>query len=414
MAAESSYDEAAMIELHYDCLVPPRIAFGWGRRAEVGQWAKSLGSRAFILHGSRTLEQSGALDEIGAKLAAEGVEPVFVGGVRHEPVVSDVDRVVAQLRELGAGTGDGRTGARDLVIAVGGGSAIDLAKAACALAVDDQSPTVVDYLEGVGRGLTIDKPPLPQLAMPTTSGTGAEATKNAVISSYDPLFKKSLRSDLMVPRIVLADPELTVSVSPRTTAHTGMDAVTQLIESYVSGRARPIPQALCLQGLALAMGGDEPALVQAFRDGTNRPAREAMAHAALLSGIALANSGLGFAHGVAPALGVHCRVPHGLACAAMLAPSIRVNREVRRTEYARLAEAVYGRSFPSEDAAVDALLDRVDSVARELEIPTRLSELGVDRDRIPAIVASSRGNSMSANPREVTDEELTRILEDLS
>jgi alcohol dehydrogenase class IV len=314
--------------------------------------------------------------------------------------VADVDRTALSLRDRGAGEGD-------LVLAVGGGSAIDLAKAAAAMATNRGSPTVKDYLEGVGSGLQLEADPLPLMVMPTTSGTGSEATKNAVISSYDPPFKKSLRSDRMVPRVVLIDPELSVSVPGPTTAATGMDAITQLIESYVTRRASPIPQAIALQGLALAT----PSIVRAVRDGTDREARERMAHAALLSGMALANSGLGMAHGVAAALGIHARVAHGLACAVMLPQTLRVNREVRRAELARLGEAACGRTFASEDDGAKALIDKVEELCAAVSIPRRLGDLGVRREQIPAIVKSSRGNSMSGNPREVPDEELTAILE---
>ena len=304
----------------------PRVVFGWGRRREAGRLAATLGRRAIVVCGSRTLEASGALAEIRAALREADVESELLGTVSREPLVDDVDATVSALLDTGVREGD-------FVLAVGGGSAIDLAKAVAALATNRRGESVRDYLEGVGRGVTIDRPPLPVMALPTTAGTGSEATKNAVVSSLDPPFKKSLRADLMLPRAVLIDPELHVSVPPRVTAHTGMDAVTQLIESYVSRRARPIPQALCLQGLEGAL----PALVEAVRDGASRPARERLAHAALLSGMALANSGLGLAHGVAAALGVHCDVPHGLACAVMLPAAMRVNREVGAADLARLA-----------------------------------------------------------------------------
>ena len=155
-------------------------------------------------------------------------------------------------------------GEGDFLLAVGGGAAIDLAKAIAAMATNHESPTVKDYLEGVGRGLTITRPPLPVLAMPSTAGTGAEATKNAVISSYDPPFKKSLRDDRLMPRIALVDPELTVTVPPQVTAASGMDAITQLIESYVSRKAQPIPRALAVQGLKMAV----PAIVEAVENGS--------------------------------------------------------------------------------------------------------------------------------------------------
>ncbi|MBV9124699.1 MAG: iron-containing alcohol dehydrogenase, partial [Planctomycetes bacterium] len=270
----------------YDFLAPRKIVFGWGRRQEIGALARPLGKRAFLVFGSRTLQHQGVGDEITRHLKAAGIEPVPVANLNREPEVADVDQTTTDLLALGAGEGD-------FLIAIGGGSAIDLAKASSAMSTNQESASVVDFLEGVGRGLALTRPPLPLLAMPTTAGTGTEATKNAVISSFDPPFKRSLRSDLMVPAVVLVDPELTVSLPPTTTAYTGMDAITQLIESYLSRRAKPIPQALCLQGLELAAG----ALAEAVEDGRSRTARERMSHAALLSGLALANSGLGLAHG---------------------------------------------------------------------------------------------------------------------
>lgn len=389
-------------EAKYDFLSPHRVVFGWGRRREVGPLARSLGRRAFIVHGSRTLERSGALAELEDLLRGAGVDPVRAGSITREPEVADVDRVALHLEAENASPAD-------LVIGFGGGSAIDLAKAASAMAVNRKSLTVKDYLEGMGSGLTLEVDPLAVLAMPTTAGTGSEATKNAVISNADPPFKKSLRSDRMIPRVVIVDPELHVSVPPRTTAYTGMDAITQLIESYVSARRASIPQALCLEGLALAA----PSMARAVKDGGDRWARERMAHAALLSGMALANSGLGMAHGVAAALGIHACVPHGLACAVMLPTAMRTNRTVRLAETARIGEAMLGRAFRSEDAGADAAIETVESLCAEVGIPRRLRDIGVRREQLPAIVKSSYGNSMSGNPRALSGEELGSILEDL-
>jgi alcohol dehydrogenase class IV len=386
--------------LEYDFLAPPRIVFGWGRRTEVGRLAVTLGRRALVVTGSRTLAADGRLDEILASVRQAGLEVLPAVAIDHEPEAADVDRAVEHFRAHRAGDGD-------FVLAVGGGSAIDLAKAAAALLTQTAGAPTRDYLEGVGRGLEIESPPLPVLAMPTTAGTGSEATKNAVISSYDPPFKKSLRNDQMVPRIVLVDPELTVSLPPRPTAWTGMDAVTQLIESYTTKRARPIAQTLAIDGLRRA----GPALVAAVREGSNRAAREAMSQAALLSGLALANSGLGMAHGVAAALGAVCRVPHGLACAVMLPVAMRINRPVREREFARIGEALAGHAFESDAAGADAAFNFVDGLVRELTIPTRLGEIGVRREQLGAIVAGSRGNSMNGNRREVPDSELHDLLE---
>lgn len=410
--------------INFDFCAPSRIVFGWGRRAEAGSLASSLGRRAFVVCGSRTLEQNGGLDEIVQSLGNAGVDAVRVATCTREPLVEDVDRLVARLREARAGAGD-------LVVGIGGGSAIDLTKAAAALITQDSRTSVVDYLEGVGRGLKIESPPLPVLAMPTTGGTGSEATKNAVISSFDPPFKKSLRSELMVSRIVLIDPELSVSVPPNVTAWTGMDAITQLLESYITPRATTTTQDIAWSGLVLAV----PNLVEAYQNGNSRPAREALAQAAFLSGMALANSGLGMAHGVAAALGVHCHVPHGLACAVMLPAALRANRPVPEVE-SRLARAGWSMLHPGAAALdpsdvpgesaelrefsrlpdrdrVDRVLWRIETLLVELDIPRRLSKIGVQREQIPAIVRDSRGNSMNGNPRALTDEELTRILEDM-
>jgi alcohol dehydrogenase class IV len=408
----------------YDFAAPSRIVFGWGRRREAGCIARSLGTRAFVVCGSRTLEQTGVLDEIIASLREAGVEAVRCAWISREPLLEDVDRCVAALRAERAAAGD-------LVLAVGGGSAIDLAKAVAALITQERVAPVRDYLEGVGNGLKIVNAPLPVMAIPTTAGTGSEATKNAVISSVDPPFKKSLRSDLMVPRAVLIDPELSVSVPPQITAWTGMDAITQLIESYISRRATQATQDMAWVGLGSAV----PNIVEACRDGSSRPAREAMAHAALLSGMALANSGLGMAHGVAAALGVHCQVPHGLACAVMLPAALQANRihpgverQLARAGWAMLHPGVsaFGPSELTEqtgelrDSAqatttdrVDRMIWRIDTLLIELNIPRRLSKIGVRREQIPAIVRDSRGNSMNANPRALLDDELTHILENM-
>src|SRR5215831_17296104 len=202
--------------IEYELAMPQRIVFGWGRRREIGSLAASLGRRAFIVTGSRTLERNGSIVEICELLKAAQVQPEKIATISEEPVVRDVDALTARLEERRAGEGD-------LLIAIGGGSAIDLAKAVAALTTNCESATVTDYLEGVGRGLKIKNPPLPMIAVPTTAGTGAEATKNAVITSYDPPFKKSLRSDMMLPRIVLVDPELCVNNLPSVTAHSGLD-----------------------------------------------------------------------------------------------------------------------------------------------------------------------------------------------
>lgn len=387
----------------YDFFAPSRIVFGWGRRTELATLLRGWGKRAFLVTGSRTLDQNGTVNQLSDLIQQAGLQPVHSGSISHEPEVTDVDRLVNQLRELQAGAGD-------CVIGIGGGSAIDLSKAAAALATNPHGSSVLDFLEGVGRGLKIEQSPLPLVIMPTTSGTGSEATKNAVISSYDPPFKKSLRSDMMVPKLVLIDPELSVSVPAATTAATGLDAITQLIESYISCRAKPLPQALSLRGLE----GVVPALRRACEQPDDRPARELLAQSALLSGMALANSGLGIAHGIAAALGVHARVTHGLACAMLLPTAIRINSEVRQAELARTMTVLTGRTWASQRAAIEAGLDTINQLIDELRIPRRLKDVGVQESQYAGIVRSSHGNSLDGNPRKVSDAELMEILQSLS
>ena len=197
----------------------------------------------------------------------------------------------------------------------------------------------------------------------------------------------------------MVDPELTVRVPPQVTAASGMDAITQLIESYISRKAQPIPQALAVQGLRLAV----PAIAEAVENGRSRPAREKMSHAALLSGLALANSGLGLAHGIAPALGVHCRVPHGMACAVMLPSALRINRDVRQAELATLARHTFGVAHRMPDGeAVEVLIEKIEALCRRVGVPPRLADLGVRHDQIPALGEKLAGTEHERqSPRRV-------------
>ncbi|WP_437202201.1 iron-containing alcohol dehydrogenase [Planctomicrobium sp. SH664] len=382
--------------LEFNLLLPRQVTFGWGRRVELGTLARGLGSRVFLVDGSNTLRKSPVWGEILSSLSSQNLAVEHLCTVTCEPTIADVDATTRDILRFQPASGD-------LVLAIGGGAALDLAKAVAAMATNSQGGSVRDYLEGVGTGRTLTADPLPVLAVPTTAGTGSEATRNAVISCHEPPCKKSLRSNLMLPSAILIDPELTVSLSPRQTASSGLDAITQLIESFLSRRAQPFTDALCLTGLDGAMS----ALETACRDPGNRAARETMAYAAFLSGIALANSGLGFAHGVAAALGALCNVPHGLACATLLPIAMRQNLQVANARLRRLAPLLTGNLTASAEqgiAAVDSLLDN-------LSVPRRLRDLGVHHSQLLEIATGSRGNSLSGNPRDFTDAELLSILE---
>ena len=387
--------------MKYNLLMPRHVVFGWGRRVEAGQLAAGLGRRVFTLSGSRSIRAAGTWDSLVDSLRAAGLTVFDLGTVSREPEVEDVDAMVGRMRELGGGVPG------DLVLAIGGGAALDLGKAVSALATNPHGDTVRDFLEGVGRGLQITERPLPLIAMPTTAGTGSEATKNAVISSQSGKFKKSLRSDWMIPAVALIDPELTVTCPRHITAWSGMDAVTQLIESLITPKSTAITRALCWEGLQSAI----PWLKRACDEPDCRPAREAMSHAAFLSGVTLANAGLGMAHGIAAALGVHCNVPHGLACAVLLPTALRVNRSMCVATLADMAQLFHSREWLSQMTAAEFTIDSITQLGIDLGVPQRLRDLGVRHGQLAELVPASRGNSLSGNPRPFLDDELLEVLE---
>ena len=402
----------------YDFFAPPLIRFGAGRIDEIGEMVGLWGRRAWIVGGTASLERSGARQQIDASLSAAGIESRVVARSTGEPTVDQLAAALASLQH------EDRDGV--VVVAVGGGSTIDLAKALAALATNmpidqrtgiDLDTFVVDHLEGVGRGLAIRQWPLPMVAVPTTAGTGAEATRNAVISCPRRRFKKSMRSPMMVPRAALVDPDLTASCDSSTIAASGLDCVTQLIESFVCRFAKPLPRCLVLESLPRALHSlprllmPKPACDDPQRWIDSRAAdRAALSHAALLSGLALTNSGLGLAHGVAAALGVACDTPHGVACAVMLPAAMRVNREAVQDEFAQLERAVDSSAPRDVATAADAFVERIERLCLESGVPRRLSELGVTADQIDWLAEHSGGASMRGNPVQLAAEELRCLL----
>lgn len=300
----------------------------------------------------------------------------------------------------------------DGVLAVGGGAVLDCGKAAAAM-LSNGGP-LIDYLEGVGSGRQVTVAPVSLIAVPTTAGTGSEVTKNAVISGPD--YKKSLRSPLMIPRVALVDPELTLSMPPEVTASCGMDALTQLIEAYLSRGASPLTDGLALQGIAAA--GRSGALLRAVQQGDDAGAREQMALASLLGGITLANAGLGAVHGFASPLGALFPIPHGVACAALLPQVVRANLEASRgTEHEQrvfgrvcdLAAALLPDPPAQHGERAEAVVEKLTEIQKEVGIPG-LGRLGVTPEDFPRIIAGARGSSMRYNPLHLTDEQLEAIL----
>lgn len=372
-----------------------RIIFGSGQINIAGSLAREMGQKALIVATQKSLRKNGALNRLEKLLEAGNVKYKYFSDINGEPTVETVDEGVKfALNEK-----------CDLVIGIGGGSCIDTAKAISGLVTNGGS--ALDYLEGVGSGAQILKAPLPYLAIPTTAGTGAEVTRNAVIASKTGKFKKSLRSPMLIPDIALVDPELTLSLPPKATAYSGMDALTQCIESYVSKKSQPFTDALALEGIRLA----GRSLKTAFRTGNDLPARYDMALCSLLSGLSLANSGLGAAHGIGAALGAIHRIPHGLACAVMLPEVMKANFRTDIHKFARVGAALTNQNSNEdpEKLAQDGV-DFINELAEFLQIPSKLNELGLKTDDIPEVAQNSGGSSMSGNPRELTEQEIINML----
>lgn len=391
--------------LRYDLALPSTVLFGTGRLAEVGPVAARLGRAAWVVTGTRSLSACDGEAGLVTLLANVGLRVERVAVCAGEPTVDDVVLGVRSLPRAGHDAA--------VVVAVGGGATIDLAKAIAALAANVTSPaeidesTVIDHLEGVGRGLTITRPPLPVVAVPTTAGTGAEATRNAVISCHRRRFKKSMRSPLMVPRAAVIDPALTVTCPRDVTVASGLDAITQLIEAYVCRNRSAVPRALVID----ALPGAVAALPRVLAEPNDLAARSAMSHAALVSGIALTNSGLGMAHGVAAALGIECGTPHGLACAVMLPVALAVNRTACRDDFASLERAVDPAASDDPDAAADAFVTRIERLCQSSGSPRRLADLGLAKDRLPWVAEHSVGGSLRGNPVPLDPAALVPILE---
>ena len=368
-----------------------QIIAGPGRVADLPGVLAGLGSRVLVCTGADPARHAGLLAQLGL--------PASVFPVAGEPTVDLARAAVTAAREHRA----------DVVAAVGGGSVIDTAKAVAMLLGNGGDP--LDYLEVIGSGRKITEPAAPCVAVPTTAGTGAEVTANAVLASPAHQVKASLRSPLMIPRVALVDPQLTVSCPPPVTAASGLDALTQCLEPFVSVRATPLTDGLAREGLRRAAAG----LRTAYADGTDLAARADMAMCSLLGGMALANARLGAVHGLAGVVGGTADVPHGIACAALLAPVIEANVRALRaadpggpalSRYAEAAQLLTGQPA----AAIEDGLAWIRETVTQLGVPG-LGRYGLQPEDADGIAArAARSSSMQGNPVTLTHEDLRTIL----
>ncbi|MBN1764041.1 MAG: iron-containing alcohol dehydrogenase [Sedimentisphaerales bacterium] len=380
--------------MRFEFTTAGRIIFGAGTVKEVAPLVSGWGRRAFIVTG-RSLDRSGAMIE---QIHSQGI-PCVVFGVPGEPSTTLVARAAEQARGQQC----------DVVVAIGGGSVIDAGKAVAAMLTNEGA--LEDYLEVVGRGQRLQKHSAPFIAVPTTAGTGTEVTRNAVLSVPEYKVKVSMRSAWMLPQVAVVDPELTYSMPPAVTASTGLDALTQLIEPYVSIRANPFTDGFCREGLKRA----GRSLRRAYEDGTNKEAREDMSLASLLGGLALANAGLGAVHGFAGPLGGMFNAPHGMICARLLLYIMEANiRALQQrasdspaiVRYHEIAQILTG----NPDALAEDGISWVGQLCADLQIES-LAEFGLKQVDITEVVAKSqKASSMKGNPVQLSEEELTGIL----
>lgn len=382
----------------------PRIEFGAGAVSRLPSIVRGYGRQVLLVTGARSFQEGPHWGRLTHGLMGQGVDWRHCR-VEGEPTPELVDAAVA--RYAGENI--------ECVLGIGGGSALDAAKAIAGLLRVRRS--VMDYLEGVGPELKYEGPAVPFIAVPTTAGTGSEATKNAVLSrSGRDGFKKSFRDDKLVAEYAVVDPELLAGCPPAVIAANGMDALTQLLESYVSLRANPLTDALALSGLAAVRDG----LIEWYEAGAEAwTAQARMAYAALLSGITLAQTGLGSVHGLASPLGAYYPIPHGVVCGTLVGAATEVNLAAMRarapdnralSRYAEAAEVLTGRRFTRREEAWDALLALLGDWTTRLHLP-RLREYGLEHTGFDHVVANARGSSMKTNPIVLTDDEIRRVLE---
>lgn len=384
----------------------PRIEFGRGKLQQLASLIRNYGMRVLLVTGSRSFRDTPHWPQLQENLRKQDLV-LFDCSIDDEPSPQLIDELVERFRDE----------AIDVVVGIGGGSTVDAGKAIAGLLRIQHS--VMDFLEGVGPELPYPGPAVPFIAVPTTAGTGSEATKNAVLSVRGSGgFKKSFRDEKLIAEYALLDPDLLSSCPASLIAANGMDAATQLLESYVSLRANPFTDALALQGLRAVRESllfwyehaEEPQLTL--------EARARMGYAALLSGITLAQVGLGSVHGLASPLGAFFPIPHGVACGTVLAAATQTNIQAIEMRdmanpaagrYAHAAEVMCGKHFKSNREAHQALIELLERWRARMSLPG-LASYGVTPEDIPRIVANARGSSMKTNPIVITDDELTQIV----
>lgn len=380
----------------------PRIIFSRQSIQQLPALCAGYGTRVLLVTGARSFVDSAAFKELLTSVQQQSLS-IKTCHVPGEPSPQLVDQLVQEYSEFNA----------DVVLGIGGGSALDAAKAIAGLLRLQQS--VMDFLEGVGPELPYTGPAVPFIAVPTTAGTGSEASKNAVLSVQGKNgFKKSFRDDRLVAEYAVIDPDLLASCPASVIAANGMDALTQLIEAYVSTRANEMTDALALSGIR-ALRDSLPAL---YVDASDTEAQQKMAYASLMSGICLAQTGLGSVHGLASPLGAFFPIPHGVVCGTLVAEATQMNIDLMLSreplnpaldKYALLGDVLLDSVYSNRHEAREALCERLREWTQQMQLP-RLASFGVSEKDLSHVVANSRGSSMKTNPIVMSDDEIRQLL----
>jgi alcohol dehydrogenase len=397
-----------MCEVHNFSL-PTKIIFGCGSLnllpQEIHTLLKDTKSytifsnkiTCLLVTGKCSMKKAGVVERISLLLSSSlNIEIVLFDKVEPEVTTDNVEQGVEVAKEAQP----------DVIVGLGGGSAIDCGKAISGLS-GKKNGSVAEYLEGKKE---IDTPGIPYIAIPTTAGTGAEVTPNAVLINKEKGTKTSLRSKYLYPQIALIDPELTITLPPKITAYSGMDALSQSIEAYVSLGASVITDAIAVKSVELIMKN----ILTAYRNGENVSSREGMSYGALLSGIALSNARLGLVHAIAHPLGAVHNIPHGLLCGLLLPYVMEYNKELPQVaqKYSELAKILPPDEKNNYGSGADCIIDKIKSLLKELNFPENLRSLGVKKDDFKKIASAalSSSGSIKFNPRKANEKDIEEIL----
>ena len=369
---------------------PERLLFGWGRVGKTGEEAMRYGTKALIVSGKTSSRASGALDAVCASLKSAGIAVTLFCEVESDPSVHTVTVGATLARDSGA----------DIVIALGGGSPLDAAKAISVMAT--HSGNIVDY-----EKTALTRKGIPVIAIPTTAGTGSEVTKFVVITDTDRKVKMLISSPFLIPRVALLDPQLTLSIPPAFTAGPGMDALTHAIEAFQSSLAAPTTDVFALSAIRL-IGGN---LVKATLNGANVEARTAMLLGQMHAGLAFGNASVALVHAMSRPLGAHFGIPHGQANAILLPWVMEYNRPACPEKFVRIAEALDCdvQGLPLKEASRLAVTT-VREIYADTGLPLTLAELGVPAESLPQLAQdASQSGSVLFNPRKPTLSEIEQL-----